>query len=221
MIKVNNLKKSYSLEILKGVTFKLESKKIYCLLGRNGAGKTTLMKILSGILAYDSGEIFVKNKQKLDELVYYVSEKPTFLEYLSGFDNLDFIQKIHKLNLSNNDLKKFIENMGIQSFMNELVINYSHGMKHQLALAVAFLKNTKILFLDEPLVSLDPINIAFFRDKIVRYAREGNTVLISTHMIPIAHKLADEILLLKDGDIYQFANNFNEKDLENYILHII
>lgn len=97
MIQVADLKKSYlaKMEILKGVQFILEPNNIYCLLGRNGAGKTTLMKILSGILAYDSGTIIIKDNKKLNELVHYVSEKPIFLDFLSGFDNLDFIQKIY------------------------------------------------------------------------------------------------------------------------------
>ncbi|MGR6115455.1 ABC transporter ATP-binding protein [Aeribacillus composti] len=223
MIQVADLKKSYraKMEILKGVQFTLEPNNIYCLLGRNGAGKTTLMKILSGILAYDSGTIIIKDNKKLNELVHYVSEKPIFLDFLSGFDNLDFIQKIYHLNMSKDEVERFCEEQGIQSFIHELVINYSHGMKHQLALAVAFLIKPKVLLLDEPLVSLDPINIAETYKKLVSYARRGNIVLLSTHMIPIAHKLADEILLLKNGKIHQVANQYSESELEDYVLNQI
>ncbi|WP_339210036.1 hypothetical protein NSQ41_12540 [Aeribacillus sp. FSL K6-8210] len=79
----------------------------------------------------------------------------------------------------------------------------------------------KVLLLDEPLVSLDPINIAETYKKLVSYARRGNIVLLSTHMIPIAHKLADEILLLKNGKIHQVANQYSESELEDYVLNQI
>lgn len=220
-ITVTGLKKSYKQAVLKEVDFHLESGNVYCLLGRNGAGKTTLLKILSGMLHYDSGSILINPNDKLDEAVYYISEKPVFLDFLSGYDNLDFVQKLHNMNLTQEELEVFIERSGIGSFSNELVINYSHGMKHQLALAIAFLLQPKVLVLDEPLVSLDPINIDRMHKRLIEYASKGNIVFISTHMIPIAQKIGDGILLLKDGRIQQFVNNFSEAELEDFILNQI
>ncbi|KEK20354.1 ABC transporter ATP-binding protein [Bacillus gaemokensis] len=218
---VQNLKKIYKQEILKEVNFNLESGKVYCLLGRNGAGKTTLMKILAGMLNYDSGSIKFNQKQNKDEIFHYVSENPVFLDFLSGVDNLDFVQKLHNMNMTKIELEMYIQNAGMQSFAKELVVNYSHGMKHQLALAIAFLIKPKVLLLDEPLVSLDPINIDVMRKKLEDYAINGNIVFISTHMLPIANKIGDEILLLRDGVIHQVVNNFAESDFEEFILNKI
>ncbi|PIE92136.1 ABC transporter ATP-binding protein [Bacillus fungorum] len=218
---VQNLKKIYKQEILKEVSLNLESGKIYCLLGRNGAGKTTLMKILAGMLNYDSGTIKFNQKQNQDEIFHYVSENPVFLDFLSGVDNLDFIQKLHNMNMTKIELETYIQNAGMQSFSKELVVNYSHGMKHQLALATAFLVKPKVLLLDEPLVSLDPINIAVMRKKLEDYAINGNIVFISTHMLPIANKIGDEILLLRDGVIHQVVNKFTESEFEDFILNKI
>ncbi|MBY0595097.1 ATP-binding cassette domain-containing protein [Bacillus bingmayongensis] len=220
-ITVTNLQKTYKQEILKKANFQLESGKVYCLLGRNGVGKTTLMKILSGMLHYNGGSIETNPRQKLDEVCYYVSEKPTFLDFLSGFDNLDFVQKLHNMNMTREKLKIFIEYSGIQSFSDELVVNYSHGMKHQLALTIAFLLQPKVLLLDEPLVSLDPINIDMMHKKLKEYVSKGNIVFISTHMIPISHKIGDEILVLKNGIVHQVENDFTERDLEAFVLNKI
>nr|WP_295973004.1 ABC transporter ATP-binding protein [uncultured Bacillus sp.] len=221
IITVTDLQKTYKQEILNKASFKLEAGKVYCLLGRNGAGKTTLMKILSSMLHYNGGSIQTNPCRKLDEICYYVSEKPALLDFLSGFDNLDFVQKLHNLNMTREELRTFIEHSGIQSFSNELVINYSQGMKHQLALTTAFLLQPKALLLDEPLVSLDPINIDMMHKRLIKYASKGNIVFISTHMIPIAHKIGDEILVLKNGIVHQVKNDFTESELEIFVLNKI
>lgn len=218
MITIKNIRKTYKHEVLKRVNLYLEEGKIYCLLGRNGSGKTTLMKILAGIIDFDSGSINYDYKKKIDEVFYYVSESPVFLEFLSGYDNLDFIQKLNNLNMSKIDLDAFIKSQGLDIISNELVVNYSQGMKHQLMLAIAFLISPPVLLLDEPLVSLDPINIISMHEKLRSYAKQGKIVFISTHMLPIAHKIGDELLLLKDGEIHQIENNFSEIELQEYIM---
>ena len=216
--KVDSLVKHYNSAVLDEVSFQLESRKVYCLLGRNGAGKTTLMKILSGKIPFDKGSIEFEDKKNFYQEVTYVPETPILLEYLTGFENLEFVRKLNQIPMEQNDMSEYLQRNGLNSFIDKLVINYSHGMKHQLALAIALLLKPKVLLLDEPLVSLDPINIQKTRDELVKYAREGHIVLISTHMIPIAQRISDEILILSNGTIHQVKNEFSEHELETYVL---
>ncbi|MCP3028669.1 ATP-binding cassette domain-containing protein [Halobacillus sp. A5] len=189
--------------------------KIYSLLGRNGVGKTTLLKILANLVDYDEGKI---DKQNLD--VFFVPETPQFLEYLSGYDNLRLICEIYNVPVKNIDEYLHSDN-GIQSYIYDLVINYSYGMKHQLSLASSFLINPDVLLLDEPLTSLDPINIEIFKSRLRDFANENKTIIISTHILSIAHQISDEILLLSNKEIEQFENKFTEEELTSYITNFM
>jgi ABC-2 type transport system ATP-binding protein len=213
-LEVKGLTKSFSNEILSNVNFCLKKNKIYALLGRNGVGKTTLLKIISNLIDYDEGEI---NNRGLD--VFFVPETPQFLEYLSGYDNLRLICEVHGVPLKNMD--DYLLNDEIQTFIYDLVINYSHGMKHQLSLASSFLINPDLLLLDEPLTSLDPINIEIFKRRLKEFALKNKTIIISTHILPIAHQLADNILLLSNKKVQQFKNDFTENELTNYVIKLM
>lgn len=217
-LEVDRLIKCYKKPVLNGVSFQLESGKIYCLLGRNGAGKTTLMKILSGSLPFDKGTILFDGRKDFYREATYVPETPVLLEYLTGYENLDFVRKLNQISMDSDDMNAYIKSNGLDPYIDKLVVNYSHGMKHQLALAIAQLLGPKVLLLDEPLVSLDPINIRQTREQLVQYARKGHIVFVSTHMIPIASRISDEILILAEGAISQTRNEFTEDELEAYVL---
>lgn len=219
-LKIKNVIKKYENSVvLDGVAFSLKGGKIYCLLGRNGVGKTTLMKIVSGHIPYNAGNIkFIDIPNRFQD-TYYVSETPIFLEYLTAKEHLKFIKEIHKIHMDDSQLEQFIREKGMGDFYNDIIISYSHGMKHQLSLAMAFLIEPKVLLLDEPLVSLDPINIRHMRQQLIEYANQGNIVIISTHILPIAQKISDELLILTGGKVHQVDNDFfSEESLEEYIL---
>lgn len=218
---IKGLTKRYNRVILDQAALSMESGNVYCLLGRNGAGKTTLMKILSGTVPYEEGQIYTSNDHSQKTQVYYVPEHPIFLEYLTGYEHLDMHAKINGYKLKKAELDNFVEQMGIASFCNDFIFQYSHGMKHQLALAMAFLITPPVLLLDEPLVSLDPINIYDMKQRLIDYARKDHIVLVSTHMIPIAQQIGDHILVLSNGKITQVKNDFSEKDLEQFVLNLL
>lgn len=223
---VNNIMKKYNKKVLNNISVDLISGNIYCLLGKNGAGKTTLMKIISGILKPNCGSI-ITNDTYINNFknMYYVSEDGCFLEYLSGRDNLNFIRKLKNINISNSELEHIANSVNISSFWGDIVINYSHGMRHQLSLALALLIKPRILLLDEPLTSLDPINIKQTKNTLIEYANKDNIVIISTHILPIAQQLGDYILILNDGDLRLIKNLFKNKveqnKFENFILKIL
>ncbi|GLC30698.1 ABC transporter ATP-binding protein [Clostridium omnivorum] len=210
-LEIQNLRKNYNTEILKGISVVLESNKIYSLLGKNGAGKTTFMKILSGQIKYNEGMIKFHGDLNHDD-ISYTPESGVFLEYLTGHEHLELIKEMKKLDFNDSYLSKYAKKFNIYDFWDELVINYSHGMRHQLSLAMALLTSPKVLLLDEPLTSLDPINVKFTKDILLDYADEGNIVIISTHILPIASQLSNDILVLVDGKFVELKNKYNNKD---------
>lgn len=219
---VSDLHKAFDRTIIAdNISFKMEKGKVYSLLGRNGVGKTTLMKMIAGMMPYDSGKIKLINQEKNIDHIYYIPENPVFLDYLTGYEQLEFVMKLNDLEMSTSDLEKFILDRKIDSFVNDLIVNYSNGMKHQLALAMAFISQPKLVMLDEPLVSLDPINIHYTKEHLVQYARSGNIVLLSTHMLPIAHQVSDEIFILNDGEMNHIKNELMLDELEGHVLHIL
>lgn len=213
-MKIENISKSYKKPILTNITFELEEDKIYTLLGRNGAGKTTLLKILAELAYPNNGKIDKRNKS-----ILFIPESSYFLEFLSGYDNLCLICDVYKI--SKNFLNEVIERYEIKSFVYDLVVNYSQGMKHQLSLISAFLINPDILLLDEPLTSLDPINIENFKNYIKEFSSQNKIIVISTHILPIAHQLSDEILILKDTKLNKIKNETSEKELSEIIFNKI
>lgn len=210
-MKVTNLTKKYKTIVLEEVNFELIPGNIYALLGRNGAGKTTLLKILANLIKADKKEGDFDEKS-----VLYVPEHSYFLEYLSGYDNLGFICEIYGIN--KNKIDYVINEYDVKEFIDDMVVEYSQGMKHQLSIISAILINPDILLLDEPLTSLDPINIEIFKKKIRNFTNEDKIVVVSTHIIPMAHQLANKILLLKDKKIWNLKKNILIDDFINEVV---
>lgn len=219
-LEVKGLKKKYETLVLKNVSFKLESGKVYSLLGQNGAGKTTLMKILSGIIGYDEGEILHSAKD-LKKITYYVPDNPVFFEYLTGREHLTFICRLHRIQINNKKMEMFLEEYNLSDISDKFVVDYSYGMRNKLAVAMAIITSPKILLLDEPLASLDPLVFNSFKKQLIQYSRKNNIVVVSTHILSIAHNISDEILILNNGTIDQKINDFTEKEFKDYVLNNI
>ncbi|MFT0801909.1 ABC transporter ATP-binding protein [Bacillus swezeyi] len=217
---IKNLSKKFGdISILNDVNFNIEGGNIYCLLGRNGVGKTTLLKIIAGLISYDKGKIKISNQDDNREAFYFIPDSPIFLDYLSGYDNLRFIQSVVEKEEHYNILdlsRKF----GLESFIHKLVVEYSQGMKEQLALLSGFLVEPNVLILDEPLTSLDPINIAIMKKSLTDYVSNHNSVLISTHLLPIAYQLSNKIIFLHEGHAQVIQNDFETLNrLEDEVLN--
>ncbi|MDI3518461.1 MULTISPECIES: ABC transporter ATP-binding protein [Caldanaerobacter] len=210
MIKVFNLTKKYgNYEVLKGISFEIEKGTIYGLLGRNGAGKTTTMNILTGLIDYNRGEIYIngkmldKNKRKPLEEIGYLPESPTFYTYMTGSEYLLFISKIRGIpyKKAKKEIDKLLDLVKLKEAANKKIQTYSRGMKQKLGLAVALLDNPEIIFLDEPTSALDPESRYDIFNQILEMKKNGKTILLSTHILSDAERVCDYIGILDKGKI--------------------
>jgi ABC-2 type transport system ATP-binding protein len=177
---------------------------IYGLLGPNGAGKTTVIKILCGVLAPTSGEVYVLARKMPDRgisrLIGYMPQDTALYAGLTVRQNIKFFGEIYKLTKDaikrrEADLLRLID---LERFADELVSNLSGGMKHRVSLACALLQEPQLLLLDEPTVGVDPELRVSFWDHFSSLKENGTTVLISTHYMDEARR-CDRIGFMKEG----------------------
>jgi len=207
IITVKALKKSYKeLPVLKGITFTVKRGSIFALLGSNGAGKTTTVKILSTLLALDSGEIeidgiSIKNAKKVREKISLTGQYAAVDEILTGRENLNMICALRNVQ----DRKKLTDDLLARFELTEAadrnVSTYSGGMRRKLDIAMSLIGNPSVIFLDEPTTGLDPQSRLALWETIQVLADSGITIFLTTQYLEEAERLADYIAILSDGVI--------------------
>ena len=199
---------SKKVEALKKLRLEISQGEILTLLGPNGAGKTTLIKILCTLLLPDSGqaEIFgfdlLKEPHRIQPLISLViGEERSFYWRLTGRQNLEFFAALYNLSSkeTKNKICKLTKMFGLED-LDKLYTVYSTGAKHRLALARSFLTDAKIIFMDEPTRSLDPMARIHLRELIRKLKKDhGMTFFVTTHDTVEAELLADRIAILDHG----------------------
>ena len=197
---------------------------VYGLLGTNGAGKTTLMRMLCGILQPTSGTIAFDGMDVSEEgyraILGYL---PQDFGYYPEFTAMDFLLYMAALKgLPKQSAKRraneLLELVGLQDMGRKKIKTFSGGMKQRLGIAQALLNNPKLLILDEPTAGLDPKERVRFRNLIQQLGKDS-IVLLSTHIVSDIEHIADEVLMMKDGNlIYHGAWDEQMGDLESFYL---
>jgi ABC-2 type transport system ATP-binding protein len=204
-ILVQNLLKRYgTVEALRGVSFEVPDGQIFGLLGPNGAGKTTTLECVIGLRQPDSGSIHVCGidaladpdgvKQKLGAQLQATAlqDKITPREAIKLFSS--FYKK-------QADIDSLIERFSLTEKADASFDSLSGGQKQRLALALAFVNEPEVLFLDEPTTGLDPQSRRELHASILRMREDGHTVLLTTHYIEEAEKLCDQLAIIDHGRI--------------------
>ena len=185
---------------------------VYGLLGANGAGKTTFMRLLCNIQTPTSGKIVLNDKnivglnEKYRGLLGYL---PQHFGYYPDFTALDFLLYISALKgLNEKNAKKkskeLLEAVGLSAESKHKIKTFSGGMKQRLGIAQAMLGDPHILILDEPTAGLDPKERVRFRNLISAFAK-NRIVILSTHIVSDAEFIAEEIIMMKSGQIVHFG----------------
>jgi len=199
-------------EIVKGISFSINAGEILGFLGPNGAGKSTTLRMIvglssptRGIITID-GHLITKDYVKAMSKVGCIIEGPDLYNYLSGLENLKMLSSMNK-NVTNEDITKAIELVGMQNRINDKVSTYSLGMKQRLGLAQALIHKPKLLILDEPTNGLDPSGINEFRHIIHDLAKKENiAVLISSHLISEVELMCDTVAIIKNGTLLKYSS---------------
>ncbi|MCK4648603.1 ABC transporter ATP-binding protein [bacterium] len=186
----------FSLDVKKGI--------IFGLLGPNAAGKTTFLRAVLGLIEIDKGEVKIigKNIDAVRHRIGYLPENGIPYEYLTGRDFLHLVGGLRSL--SRTDIEKRITKYSelLQLYeLDNLTLTYSKGTRQKLLLLATLLGETEILFLDEPLIGLDPIISRAVKDLIKNYPKGGKTVFLTTHILEIAEDLCDEVGIIKNGKL--------------------
>lgn len=197
---------------------------VYGLLGANGAGKTTLMRMLCGILTPTSGTItFNGTDVSSEEYRAILGYLPQDFGYYPEFSAMDFLLYLAALKgmpkpQAKRRATELLELVSLQDVSRKKIKTFSGGMKQRLGIAQALLNDPQLLILDEPTAGLDPKERVRFRSLIEQLGKDS-IVLLSTHIVSDIEHIADELLMMKDGQlIYQGKWSEEMGDLESFYL---
>jgi ABC-2 type transport system ATP-binding protein len=222
----NIYKKIEDKEIISDINFTLNEKEVVALVGPNGAGKTTLLKLIVSLLKPERGTIKIcnfdiqKNREQALNHLAYMQDASALYSDLTGYEHLKFIATSKSIPVG--EVKKIIENLQINEYINSKVRKYSLGMKQHLLLAIAILGKPKLLLMDEPFNGLDPSSSLLLRKVIMDLREQGTTILFSSHILAEVDKVADRLLFIRDGKIVMERSNHRLKLNENttYLLKV-
>lgn len=227
-IDIHNLIKKYGPKTaLDNISLSVRPGSCFGLLGPNGAGKSTTMKILTGIIEYDSGSVSVlelDSKALKDEIrrqVGYVPQEITLYDKLSAYNNLIFFGELYGVH--GKELKRRIqevlEQVGLTDNANSMINTFSGGMKRRINMAAALLHKPKLLILDEPTVGIDPQSRNHIFEMIRKLKENGVTIVYSTHYMEEVEALCDEIAIIDQGKV--IAQGYLREILDKYASNAI
>ncbi|ODR53586.1 ABC transporter ATP-binding protein [Eisenbergiella tayi] len=207
-VEIRNLTKVFDgKEVLRGCNLTVQSGTIYGLLGANGAGKTTMFKLITGLLSPTAGNIKVQGEtlsiDKKDFLrkMGILIETPVFYNHLSARENLEI--HLSYMEHSFEKIGQVLEMVGLGDTGKQPVSKFSLGMKQRLAIGRAISHSPQILILDEPINGLDPMGIRQIRNLFLSLAKDGMTLLISSHILSEIEHIADVVGVLTSGNVMQ------------------
>ncbi len=234
LVKVSNLKKNFgTFTAVKSISFTINSGEIYGFLGPNGAGKTTTMKMLTGILTPTDGKIEIcgldlpTHPLEVKSQIGVVPDEPKLYENLTGQEFLEFVGSV--FSMDKDEMKKRIEELCDAfeiNFLEKFIGDYSHGMKQKLMLTSVLMRKPKVIFLDEATVGLDAKSAKILKMLLRKYADEGSSIFMTTHVLEIAEKMCDRIGIINSGEIIaegtlsELRNESGKQSLEDIFLQL-
>lgn len=211
MLCINHLTKIYKggKRAVNDLTLTVEAGDICGFIGHNGAGKTTTIKCIAGIHNYDQGEITIdgvsvkEDPIRCKSMLAYIPDNPDLYEYLTGIQYLSFVADIFGLSSAQRQehIEKEADDFGLTAALGDLISSYSHGMKQKLAIIGALIHEPKLLILDEPFVGLDPTAALTLKNKMHALCSRGSAVFFSTHVLDVAEKLCNKVVIIKEGQL--------------------
>jgi ABC-2 type transport system ATP-binding protein len=213
IISCQNLTKYYKGEkkpALDNLNLEVPENCIFGFLGPNGAGKTTTIKILTGLMNYNSGDVIIdgeiisKHKIEFRKKIGYLGQEQKMFDWMTGLELLKFTARIFGQSKveAKNSAEKYLEISGLSAAASKKVKTYSGGMKQRLGIAQALIGNPKILFLDEPTSALDPIGRKEVLDFIYSIRNEC-TIFMCTHILADVERVCDYVAIISEGKLIE------------------
>ncbi|MCE9615952.1 MAG: ABC transporter ATP-binding protein [Lentisphaerae bacterium] len=210
MIEIQALHKYYgSVHAVRGINLSVPKGEVFCFLGPNGAGKTTTIKILTGLMRPSSGRVRVggldvqTSPLEAKRIMGYIPDMPFLYERMTVEEVFRFTGDLYGVASGETEqaLMRYFDLFALLEHRDVLVHDLSHGMRQRLIYACTFLHDPAVLFVDEPLIGLDPYTIRLIKDLLREKARGGITVFLTTHILALAEDIGDRIGIIRDGDL--------------------
>ena len=208
MLSIQGVSKSFGgTHAVRDLNLTVQPGTIHAFMGPNGAGKTTTIKMCTGLLLPDTGEIHIAGHDVMHDgiearrLLAYVPDEPYLYERLTAREFLHFTSQLYGLDDATYQQRsaEAIERFHLADFLDQLAEGFSHGMRQRVVLAAAYLHQPSLLIVDEPLVGLDPLHIRVVLDWLVELAAGGGAVLMSTHTLQAIEQIAHEVTVIRQG----------------------
>lgn len=223
LLQLKNISKNFvSQKALDDVNISISQGSIFGLLGPNGAGKTTLLRIITGIFFPDSGEVLLDGRPfdaiKDVGLIGYMPEERGLYKKMKIGEQALYLAQLKGLSPAESmkRVKHWFLKLGMESWWNKKVEDLSKGMSQKLQFVTTVVHNPKLIILDEPFSGLDPVNANLIKDEIFNLAKEGSTIIFSTHRMEQVEEICDHIVLMNkgrnilDGTVQEIRQQFKE-----------
>ncbi|MBF0714214.1 ATP-binding cassette domain-containing protein [Gemella sp. GH3] len=236
IISLKNVSKKYQNSDFKlnNISFNIQKKEIIGIIGKNGTGKSTILKMINGLISYDSGHIFYKDKKlkdmnddelrKMRKNVSYIFQNANLLEGETVFYNLSLVYKVNRQKVNTLEIDKILNFMGISNLKNTLCRNISGGQQQKVAIAMSLLQNPEVLLCDEISSALDSNSEKEIFDLLIKLKNTTDiSILLISHNLSILKNFCDKVLIIENSTIKDIIKPINSKSNhyeENYIKHV-
>ncbi|GAA0743963.1 ABC transporter ATP-binding protein [Clostridium oceanicum] len=211
MIELLNVNKSYNgkIKAVDNLNLTVRDGEILGFLGPNGAGKTTTIKMITGIINSDSGNIKIDgidikdNPIRAKKQFGFVPDSPDMFLKLKGIEYLNFISDIYEVPMKErkSKIEDLSKRLNMDHALGDKIQSYSHGMRQKIVIMGVLIHNPNVWILDEPMTGLDPKSSFMLKEMMREHARKGKSVFFSTHVLEVAEKLCDRIAIINKGKI--------------------
>lgn len=215
MLQIEHFSKSYSggKKAVDELDLHVKPGEIVGFIGHNGAGKSTTLRACAGVLDFTEGTIRIDGHDIRREPVAakrvtaFLPDNPDMYEFMTGIAFLNFIADLYDISSEQRTkrIAKYGDAFELTGNLGSPIGSYSHGMRQKLALISAFIRQPKLLILDEPMVGLDPAAAHIMKEFLAELCQEGSSVFFSTHVLEVAEKLCDRIAIIKQGKLIRYG----------------
>jgi ABC-2 type transport system ATP-binding protein len=236
-LQVRGLTKRFDRLAVDALDLTVRTGEFYALLGPNGAGKTTTLRMVAGLLRPDAGSVSVLGIDALSDpvaakqITAWVSDEPMIYDKLTPLEYLEFVAGLWGIDpaVSEPSARDLLISLGLESHLHERCEGFSKGMRQKVALAGALVHDPRLIILDEPLTGLDAVSARHVKGLLQDRVRSGCTVIMTTHILEVAERMADRIgvialgRLVAEGTLAELRqqNGQNDTSLEDMFIALV
>lgn len=233
MLTISHYSKTYpgGKRAVDDLSLTVEDGEIFGFIGHNGAGKTTTLRAVAGVLEFDQGTITIDGHDIRREPVAakrvtaFLPDNPDLYDFLTGIQYLNFIADLYEIpgDVRTARIARYGDAFELTGSLGSAIGSYSHGMRQKLALISAFLRQPRLLILDEPFVGLDPTASHTLKGLLAELCAQGGAVFFSTHVLEVAEKLCHRIAIIQNGRLVKqgvTADLVGDSSLEDVFLEL-